>query len=382
MKRNTGFWGMATVSVAVAALAVVVLLVTDRSSAEAGGAWPATKVALAPVERLAAPRALHGVGALEAARQVELAAETPGRVTRIAFESGQTVKAGQLLVQMNDAPEQAERLRLQAQLRNAETVLARTRVLRADQVATQEQLDNAVAARDMARGELRRVEAVIAQKAVRAPFAGVIGIRRVHEGQYLNAGDAVASLVDAHTMHVNFSLDEQAVRHLHPQQPVVLQLDAWSEQSFEARITAIDPMIGASRTVQVQASLPNADGVLRAGMFAGIRVQRPQQEMVLAVPETALTYNAYGQTVFLARQDDKQGLTVHRMAVKTGERWDGRVEIASGLAEGDQVVVSGQIKLSDGMQVEPVARDALNETGGAAPQAGQAQAPAAEGAGS
>ncbi|CAM4361710.1 efflux RND transporter periplasmic adaptor subunit [Kerstersia similis] len=380
MKRNTGFWGMAAVSVTVAALAVVVLLVTDRSNAEASGAWPITKVALAPVERTVAPRALHGVGALEAARQVALAAETPGRVTRIAFESGQTVKAGQLLVQMNDAPEQAERLRLQAQLRNAETVLARTRMLKADQVATQEQLDKAIAARDMAKGELRRVEAVIAQKAVRAPFDGVIGIRRVHEGQYLNAGEAVASLVDAGTMHVNFSLDEQAVRHLQPQQPVVLQLDAWPEQAFDARITAIDPLIGASRTVQVQASLPNVDGKLRAGMFAGIRVQRPQQEEVLAVPETALTYNAYGQTVFIARQAETQGLTVHRVAVKTGERWDGRVEIESGLAEGDQVVVSGQIKLSDGMQVEPVASNTLN----AADPHGQAPgaAPAAQGAGS
>lgn len=377
MKKNNGFWGMAAVSVAVAALALVVLLLTDRSSAQAGGAWPATKVALAQAERIAAPRALHGVGALEAARQVSLAAEVSGRVTRIAFESGQSVKAGQLLVQINDAPEQAERLRLQAQLRNAETVLARTRVLRADKVATQEQLDNATAARDMARGELRRVEAVIAQKAVRAPFDGVVGIRRIHEGQYLNAGDAIASLVDARTMHVNFSLDEQAVRHLHVGQPVALQLDAWPDQAFEARITAIDPMIGESRTVQVQASLPNDAGVLRAGMFAGIQVQRPQPEVVLAVPETAVTYSAYGQTVFVARPEEEKGLTVRRVAVKTGERWDGRVEVESGLAEGDQVVVSGQIKLSDGMQVEAVANDALRDVG----QPGSAAAGTAGGAG-
>lgn len=377
MKKNNGFWGMAAVSVAVAALALVVLLLTDRSSAQAGGAWPATKVALAQAERIAAPRALHGVGALEAARQVSLAAEVSGRVTRIAFESGQSVKAGQLLVQINDAPEQAERLRLQAQLRNAETVLARTRVLRADKVATQEQLDNATAARDMARGELRRVEAVIAQKAVRAPFDGVVGIRRIHEGQYLNAGDVIASLVDARTMHVNFSLDEQAVRHLHVGQPVALQLDAWPDQAFEARITAIDPMIGESRTVQVQASLPNETGVLRAGMFAGIQVQRPQPEVVLAVPETAVSYSAYGQTVFVARSEEDKGLIVRRVSVKTGERWDGRVEVESGLAEGDQVVVSGQIKLSDGMQVEAVANDALRDAG----QPGSAAAGTAEGAG-
>lgn len=164
-------------------LASVIGLSACSSGSDGAGGWPATKVALAPVERAQAPRAFHGVGGLEAARQVELASETAGRVTRIAFTSGQRVKQGDLLVQLNDAPEQAERLRLRAQLRNAETVLARTRLLVADKVATQEQLDHAQAARDMAQGELRGIEAVIAQKAIRAPFAGTIGIRRVHEGK-------------------------------------------------------------------------------------------------------------------------------------------------------------------------------------------------------
>lgn len=348
-------------------LACAIGLAACTSGADEGGGWPATKVALAPVERAQAPRALRGVGELEAARQVELASETAGRVTRIAFTSGQRVKQGDLLVQLNDAPEQAERLRLRAQLGNAETVLARTRQLVADKVATQEQLDHAQAARDMAQGELRGIEAAIAQKGIRAPFAGTIGIRRVHEGQTLAAGDAIASLVDARTLHVNFALEEQALAHVQPGQPVEIRVDAWPQRRFDARVVAIDPLIGASRTLRMQASLPNADGVLHAGMFANVRVLRQQPAPVLAVPETAVTYTAYGQTVFVAEAGEQQGMTVRRVAVKTGERWDGRVEIVSGLEEGDRVVVSGQLKLSDGLQVEPVAHDALHGDGADAP---------------
>lgn len=357
------------------AMASAIGLAGCTASADGAGAWPATKVALAPVEHAQAPRAFHGVGELEAARQVELAAETAGRITRIAFTSGQRVKQGELLVQVNDAPEQAERLRLRAQLRNAETVLARTRQLMADQVATQEQLDQAQAAHDMAQGELRRSEAVIAQKAIRAPFAGMVGIRRVHEGQYLQAGDAIASLVDAATLSVNFALEEQAFPHLRPGQPVELRVDAWPQRRFEAQVAAIDPLIGKARTLQVQARVPNADAVLQAGMFAHVRVLRHAPTPVLAVPETAVTYTAYGQTVFVAEPGEQQALKVRRVAVKTGERWDGRVEIVSGLKAGDRVVVSGQLKLSDGMAVEEVARDALREEAGsprAAASRGQA----------
>lgn len=342
-------------------LASAALVAACTPEADEGGGWPATKVALATVERSEAPRAFHGVGELEAARQVGLAAETAGRITRIAFVSGQQVKQGDLLVQINDAPEQAERLRLRAQLRNAETRLARIRQLIAKTVATQEQLENAQASRDMAHAQLQQMDALIEQKVIRAPFTGVIGIRRVHEGQYLNAGDAIASLVDASTLNVNFALDEQAIPQLQPGQPVEVQVDAWPERRFAAQVAAIDPLIGKSRTVQVQASVPNAEDVLVAGMFANVRVLPPQPTPVLAVPETAVTYTAYGQTVFVAEPNEYQGVSVRRVAVRTGERWDGRVEIASGLKAGDQIVVSGQLKLSDGMPIEAVERDMLHD---------------------
>jgi len=340
---------------------------------QAQGGWepPPTPVALATVEPVHAPRALHAVGELEAVRQVQLAAEVAGRISRINFVSGETVKAGQVLVQLNDAPEQAERARLVAQLGNAEKTLKRTQTLQTSRAMTQEQLDNATAARDMARSELQRIEAIIAQKAIRAPFDGMMGIARVHLGQYLNPGEAIANLVDASALRANFALPEQALAQLAIGQSVAVQVDAWPDTPFSGKISSIDPLVTNARTVWVQADLGDGQGRLQAGMFANVRVLLPNDAPVLVVPETAITYASYGQTVFVAQADDKQTLRVQRVAVQSGQRWQAGnqslVEIVSGLQEGQQVVVSGQIKLSDGMAVTPSASNAL------APKAGGEQ---------
>lgn len=348
-------------TIVLSALAFTAIVYSTAPQAQpAAAAPPATKVALAAVRRETLAQVFSGVGELESARQVQVAAEVGGRVTKIAFESGQAVKAGQLLVQLNDAPEQAERQRLLAQWSNARTLHARALGLLADHAATQEQVDNAAMERDMALGALRHTEAQIAQKAIRAPFAGVLGIRRVHEGQYLNPADAVVSLVDARTLHANFSLDEQASPQLKIGQAVTLRIDAYPERRFSARITAVDPLIARSRTVQLQATLTNAGGALRPGMFAQVEVARAEALQALTLPETAVTYTAYGETVFIAQQNAGQVVSVQRIAVTTGARQGGRVQIVSGLSAGDKVVTSGQLKLVDGMAVEAVT-DTLEE---------------------
>jgi len=342
---------------------LIVSLAGCGQGGEAGGGWPVTQVALAKVEFTQAPRALHGVGELEAIRQIELAAEASGRITRIAFSSGQAVKAGQLLVQINDAPEQAEARRLVAQLRNSETLLARMLALRQQQVVTEEQLDNATAARDMAQSELQRMRALIAQKAVHAPFSGVVGIARVHLGQHLSAGEAIASLVDATSLHVNFALPEQALAQIRRGQAVEISVDAWPDEVFSGEITAIDPWVTSARTLKVQARVQNSDGRLQAGMFANARVLMPEPAPVLVVPETAVTYTSYGQSVFVAEAGAEGGLSVRRVLVETGQRWQGLVEITAHLAEGQEVVVSGQLKLADGMAVVRVAGSADESAG-------------------
>ncbi|MFA4912423.1 MAG: efflux RND transporter periplasmic adaptor subunit, partial [Burkholderiaceae bacterium] len=267
-------------------VAVAAVYASDRvqDTSDAPVATPRVKVALAKVQRSSVPSVITGIGELEATRQVRVAAEVGGRVTKISFESGQRVAADQLLVQLNDAPEQAECIRRKAQLRNATTAYTRLRSLVTQNAATQEQLDAALAARDMALGELQHVEALIAQKAIRAPFSGVIGIRGVHEGQYLDTGDPVASLVDAGVLHVNFSLNEQSSPLLQVGQSVEVGIDAYPGRGFQAAVTAIDPWIDRSRLIQVQATMTNPDNLLKAGMYAKIQVARHDTPSVLTIP--------------------------------------------------------------------------------------------------
>ena len=351
-----------------AALSVIIVGIVFYSSGKSenqstrSSAYPPVKVALAYVERSIVPRTFSGVGELEAIRQVQVAAESGGRVIRIAFDSGQTVEEGQLLVQLNDAVEQAELARLQAKLRNVESIHARAHQLAPRKIVSQEYLDNAIAERDMTRSEIAKTQALIAQKAIHAPFSGMIGIRRVHEGQYLTVADPIANLIDADTLRSNFSLDERTSPELSIGQLVEVQVDAYPGHSFPARVTAIDPLIGKSRTIQVQATLTNPDGMLKAGMYTNIQVSRQDNSPVLTVPETAVTYTAYGDTVFIIQPGDEQTLITRRVAVKVGQRLDGRVEIETGLREGERVITSGQLKLSDGMTVEAVAEDTLSAT--------------------
>ncbi|EPB0481478.1 efflux RND transporter periplasmic adaptor subunit [Providencia stuartii] len=333
----------------------------DGKDEQAAYQYPPVKVALAPVTQDNAPRTFYGVGELEAGSQVFVAAETSGRITKINFESGQQVKKGQLLVQLNDAVEQADLARYQAQLRNAARLYDRTRTLAAKHLVAEAQVDSTRAERDIAQGLIRQTQALIAQKAIRAPFDGTIGIRQVHEGQYLSPGEAIASLVDTKTLKLNFSLDEQAAPELHVGQIVDIHVDAYPGKTFPARISAIDPLVGKSRTIQLQATLENSDGELKAGMYANVNVVRQANSEVLTIPETAVTYTAYGDTVFIAEGSGEK-MTAKQVSVKTGQRWDGKIEIEQGLKLGDKVITSGQLRLNNGSAITPVAQDTLAES--------------------
>ncbi|MBQ1559183.1 MAG: efflux RND transporter periplasmic adaptor subunit, partial [Pseudomonas sp.] len=208
---------------------------------------PRVKVALSQVERQEMPRYYNSIGTLEAVSQVQVTAEVPGRVAALHFDSGQRVEAGQLLISLNDAPEKAQRRRLEAVLRNAEQRLQRISKLAPGGAASREQLDQARADRDAARGELEQVNALIAQKNIRAPFSGELGLRQVHLGQYLNPGDSIANLSDNSHLRVNFSLDEQARTELELGQVVELRFHARPDQLFEASINAIDPILDDAR---------------------------------------------------------------------------------------------------------------------------------------
>lgn len=349
-------------------LAVVVLggggygLVAKLQPAHAqGGGMPPTKVAVAVAKKTEVARFLSGIGTLEAHRQVEVPAEVEGRVAKILFTPGGEVRAGQLLVQLNDAPEQGDLERLGAQRANARALLERTRRLLPQQAATQEQLEQAQAAFDQASGELKRAQAVREQKQVKAPFDGVLGIRRVNLGQFVRAGDVLVSLTDARTLFANLTLPEAAQPVLQRNQQVALSVDAYPGRVFKGRLSTIEPQIGAdTRTVRLQATVDNADGALTPGMFVNAKVALPARTDAITVPETALTYSTHGDSVFVVRAADKgDGFTAQQVFVKAGDRQDGRVVIEKGLVPGDRVVTSGQLRLYTGASVAPSDKDTL-----------------------
>lgn len=294
MTVKAGAWA-AGVCVLAAAIGTGLYWKYGGGGNKGGWAMAPAKVAVAPAVQADFPVSLSGIGSLEATRQVQVPAEVDGRVAQILFNPGESARAGQLLVQLNDAPEQGELARLQAQVKNARAQLDRSRRLLPLQAATREQLDQAQADYDQAQGDLRRVQAQIEQKRIKAPFDGVLGVRRVNLGQFARAGDPLVSLTNTSTMYANLTLPEQALGALRPGQSVRVTVDAHPGRAFTGKVTTIEPQVDpGTRTVRVQATLDNADGALAAGMYAQGQVNLPARPGVITVPETAVSYSAYG----------------------------------------------------------------------------------------
>lgn len=350
MKNNKWLFLIA-ITLILVGVSIYFYLNSRSSETHQSGAYPPVKVALSTVVEQNIPQVLSSIGELEAIRQVKVSTEITGMIKQIYFQSGQAVQQGQILIQLNTDVEQAQLGRLQAKLKQAEMAYHRTKLLIDSHAISKAEMDTALADRDMTRAEIQQLQASIKQKAIRAPFSGVMGIRQVHQGQYLEAGTSIANLVDFRQILANFTLDEQLASRLKIGQSVQLKIDAFPEKSFTAVVSAIEPLITTSRTVQGQAILNNHDQQLKPGMYAKLDIQESERPS-LVVPETAITYTAYGNTVFLAKQDHNK-LIVQRVAVVLGERHQAKVVVKSELKAGDQVVVSGQLKLSDGMQVEP-----------------------------
>jgi multidrug efflux system membrane fusion protein len=344
----------------------------------AQGAVSAPPVPVAVMTATAGPLRsyLEALGSLEAVRQVVVAPEVGGRVTSIQFEPGALVRPGDLLVQLNDAPERGELARLRATARLAELEHARAATLLARNAASKSEVDVTRGQLEEASGSIARSEAIIAQKTVRAPFAGRLGVRKVNLGEYLQPGQPVVSLTDLDALHVNFTLPEQSLRQLAPGQAVDLTVDAYPGRVFEAAITTIEPQVFAeTRTVMVQATFRNGEHLLRPGMFAAVRVVLPAEPDVVTVPETALDRTIAGDSVFIARPTGpgRSGHRAERVPVKVGRRADGRVAVLEGIAPGDFVVVSGQINLTSGTDVAITTSESLAAAGAGRPEEGRRQ---------
>lgn len=323
----------------------------------AGNVPPPATVSSALADAEPMPRFLEGIGTLAAVHQVTVAPEAGGRVTAVLFEAGATVKAGQPLVQLNDGPDRADLASYRAQERLALVTLERSQTLADKNFGTRQTVDQAQSQLDTARAGIARADAVIAQKLVRAPFAGQLGVRQIEVGQFLSAGTAVVTLTDPTLLYINFTLPEQARTSLKVGQTVEVRLDAVPGRVFQAGVNAIEPQVDAgTRSIKVQATMNNADGTALPGMFAAVRVVLPPVPNIVSVPETAIDYTAYGEAVYVVRPSDagadgKAGLKAVQIFVKTGTHHDGRVSVLEGIAAGDRVVTAGLIKLHNGAPV-------------------------------
>jgi multidrug efflux system membrane fusion protein len=303
------------------------------------------------------PHFASGIGSLAAVRQVTVTPEVGGRITELDFQSGAKVKAGDKIIQINDAPDLGDLANFQAQARLAAVTLQRAQALAARQYGPQTDVDSAQSQLDQAKAQIQKTQAIIAQKTILAPFGGRLGVRQVDLGQYLNPGAPIVTLTDLSTLYVNFTLPSQMAPQIAVGQKVDVTADAFPGKKFTATITTIEPQISAStRTLSIQATMPNPDESLLPGMFVNAAVVMPNPAPEVVLPETAVDYTLYGDSVYVIRPDGtgadgKPLLKAHRVAVKTGLRWDNKVAVLDGLKVGDEVVAAGQVKVQDGAAV-------------------------------
>ncbi len=327
---------------------------------------------------------LKSVGTLSPVRGADLASEVAGLVRSVNFKSGQDVPAGALLVQLSADSDAAQLQALQAAADQAETALKRDQAQLAVRAVSQAQVDADTSNLKAARAQVAQQAANVAKKAIRAPFAGRLGITALQPGQYVNAGATLVTLQTLDPIHVDFSLPQQQLAGLAVGQAVTLVVDAFAGQSFAGTINAINPKVDpATRTVQVQATVANPRRDLLPGMFAEVRVNLGNAQPQLTLPQTAITYNPYGSTVFVvekasavqaraaasaasaasgamaaatppapaASAADGEQLVAQQVFVETGPTRGDQVAITKGLTAGQQVVTSGQIKLKNGTPV-------------------------------
>jgi multidrug efflux system membrane fusion protein len=317
---------------------------------------PPTPVTVAEAQSEVVPNLLTAVGDLAAVHQVNVTSDVSGRIVDIMFTAGTAVKAGSPLVQLFDGPDQGDLASFKAQAVVGQLSLDRAKQLAARQFGPQATVDSAQATYDQANAGIAKTEAIISQKLVRAPFDGVLGVRHVEVGQFLTAGTQIVTLTDLSQIYANFTATEKESAKLGVGQTVRVAVDAYPGKIFEGKITTIEPQINTdTRNIRVQATIANPDHILKPGMFATATVVLPDKPAVITVPETAVDYTLYGDSVYMVTEkkadDGSTSLTAVRTFVRTGDRFNGRAVIASGLKPGDRVVAVGQLKLQSGSGV-------------------------------
>ena len=319
---------------------------------------PPEKVNVTEVQEQDWSPRLTAVGSVMAVRGAVLPAETEGIVRRIAFEPGANVKAGAELVQLNAEVEQAQLREAEASANEARAYLTRVKEAAASGSVAASELDAADARLKSADARMDNIQATIAKKTIRAPFAGKLGIRQISVGQFLQMGSPVVSLQALDPVFVEFSLPQQRIGDVAEGLTVAVSADGYPGHTFEGRVTAVNPDVDPqTRNVRVQATLPNHDGRLRPGMFVSVELMMARSERLLFIPATAVLNAPFGDSVYVL--EEKPGaagappsLVVQQRFVRLGTRQGDFVAALEGLKAGERVVSTGVFKLRPGMPVE------------------------------
>jgi membrane fusion protein, multidrug efflux system len=302
------------------------------------------------------PETLNAIGTVAAVRGVTVSADLPGVVDRIQFESGRFVREGDVLVQLDTRQEEAQLAAAEAQRDLARLNFERMEGLVADGAISRADYDLALAERKQSEARVGEIRATIARKTIRAPFAGVLGIRQVNLGQYLSAGDPIVPLQSLDPIYVNFGVPQQESPRMRPGRSVRVRPQNGSGESLTGRVSAVDAVVDqTTRNVQVQATFANRGGRLRPGMFVQAEVRLSGTRQVVGVPASAISYAPYGNSVFVVSDlegpDGTRYRGVRQQFVTLGGARGDQVAVLAGLAAGEEVVTSGVFKLRNGSAV-------------------------------
>lgn len=296
---------------------------------------------------------IKSVGSLRAINGVAVSNEVAGVVSEIAFESGQRVSRGDILIKLEDSVDQAALAALEAQARLANDTFRRYSDLLPRNAISQSQYDEAQANYQAARADVAQQQAQLNKKTIRAPFDGMVGLRQVDLGEYIAVGTPIVELNMLDPIYADYSVAEKQLDRVQAGRQVRVHVAAFPERIFDGAIEAVAPTVDeSSRTLDVRAKFSNAERLLRPGMFADVRTLAPDTVSVPTLPRTALAFNTYGDYVFKIAENDQGQTIAQRTQVSTGRLRGDQVEITGGLEPDDRVVATGQLRLRDGEPIQ------------------------------
>ncbi len=303
---------------------------------------------------------IEAVGTAYAQEQTVMTAPVTERIERINFTDGETVRRGDVIAQLSRSEESADLAAIEARVRESQQQLDRLQDLQNRGFATRSSVDSQIALRDSARADANAVRSQIADRVIRAPFDGVVGLRTISAGAVINAGSPIATISDISTINLDFTVPEAFLGALTKGQPIEAKSAAYPDELFRGNIDGIEPLIDPlSRSVTVRARLPNPDRRLRPGMLLTVEIVSDARQR-LAVPETALVSQGDQNFVFKLEKSDGENPIARRTAVETRARRDGMVEILRGVEKGDAIVIDGIVKVRDDAPVAPIFRERAN----------------------